>query len=151
MWPVARSVDSATDGSPVGDDPVSAAVALGASTSTSTERSGVDQKYNNPPTKAYGETKSPDATVADLEHTFMCVMHLLSTEANDDPAGDDYAVHEANYISLEDYAEELAFLPDLTEPSVTELDYTSPNVRNSSLVGDQHDDSTAYLKSTKRS
>ncbi|OWY99891.1 LOW QUALITY PROTEIN: hypothetical protein PHMEG_00029032 [Phytophthora megakarya] len=127
MEPVARSVDSATDGSPVGDDPVSAAVALGASAPTSTERSGVDQEYNNPPTKAYGEKKSPDAAVADLVHTFMCVMHLLSTEGNDDPAGDNFAVHEANYISLEGYAEELAFLPDLTEPSVTELDYTAPN------------------------
>ncbi|OWZ04859.1 hypothetical protein PHMEG_00023163 [Phytophthora megakarya] len=84
-----------------------------------------------------GEEKSPDAAVADLEHTFMCVMHVLSTERNGDPADDDYAVHEANYISLEDYAQELAFLPDLTEPSVTELDYTAPNVKNPSFVGDQ--------------
>ncbi|OWZ00199.1 hypothetical protein PHMEG_00028669 [Phytophthora megakarya] len=83
------------------------------------------------------EEKSPDAAVADLEHTFMCVMHVLSTEGNDDPTDDDYAVHEANYITLEDYAQELAFLPDLTEPSVTELDYTAPNVKNSSFVGDQ--------------
>ncbi|OWZ17198.1 hypothetical protein PHMEG_0008893 [Phytophthora megakarya] len=67
----------------------------------------------------------------------MCVMHVLSTEGNDDPADDDYAVHEANYISLEDYAQEFAFLPDLTEPSVTELDYTAPNVKNPSFIGDQ--------------
>ncbi|OWY91487.1 hypothetical protein PHMEG_00039921, partial [Phytophthora megakarya] len=67
----------------------------------------------------------------------MCVMHVLSTEGNDDPVDDDYAVHEANYISLEDYAQELAFLPDLTEPSVTELDYTAPNVKNPSFRDDQ--------------
>ncbi|OWZ19767.1 hypothetical protein PHMEG_0005924 [Phytophthora megakarya] len=120
MEPAARSVNSATDGSPVGDDPVSAAVALGSSTSAPTD-----------------EEKSPDAAVADQEHTFMCVMHVLSTEGSDDPADDDYAVHEANYISLEDYAQELAFLPDLIEPSVTELDYTAPNVKNSSFIGDQ--------------
>ncbi|OWY94498.1 hypothetical protein PHMEG_00035744, partial [Phytophthora megakarya] len=98
MEPVARSVDGATDDSPVGDDPVSAAVALGASTTTSTESSDVEQDCNNPPTEAHGEGKSPDAAVADLEHTFMCVMHVLSTEGNDNPADDDYA-HEAIMIS----------------------------------------------------
>ncbi|OWY93780.1 hypothetical protein PHMEG_00036693 [Phytophthora megakarya] len=44
-------------------------------------------------------------------------------------------------MSLEDYAQELAFLPGLTEPSVTELDYTVLNVKNPSFVGDQQDDS----------
>ncbi|OWZ08298.1 hypothetical protein PHMEG_00019182 [Phytophthora megakarya] len=137
MEPVAWGVDSATDGSPVGDDPVSAAVALGASTLTPTESSDVDQGCNNPPTETHSDGKLPDAAVADLEHTFMCVMQVLSTEGNNDPADDDYAVHEANYISLEDYAQELTFLPDLTEPSVTELDYTAPNVKKSSFVDDQ--------------
>ncbi|OWZ03716.1 hypothetical protein PHMEG_00024504 [Phytophthora megakarya] len=47
------------------------------------------------------------------------------------------SVHEANYISLEDYAQELAFLPASIEPSVTEHDYTTPNVKNPSFVGDQ--------------
>ncbi|OWY98991.1 hypothetical protein PHMEG_00030094 [Phytophthora megakarya] len=137
MEPVARSVDSPTDGSPVGDDPVSAAVALGASSPTPTESSDVNKECNNPPTGTHSEEKSPHAGVADLEHTFMCVMHVLSTEGNDDPTDDDYAVHEANYISLEDYAQDLAFLPDLTEPSVAELNYTAPNVKNPSFVGDQ--------------
>ncbi|OWY96436.1 hypothetical protein PHMEG_00033294 [Phytophthora megakarya] len=136
MEPVARSVDSATDGSPVSDDPVTAAVALGASTLTPTESSDVDQDCNNPPTETHSDEKSPEAAVADLMLTFMCVMHVLSTESNDDP-DDDNAVHEANYISLEEYAQELAFFPDLTEPSVTELDYTTPNVKNPRFVGDQ--------------
>ncbi|OWZ12718.1 hypothetical protein PHMEG_00014082 [Phytophthora megakarya] len=137
MEPVARGIDSATDGSPVGDDPVCAAAALGASSPTPRESSDVNQERNNSPTETRSEEKSPDAAVADLEHTFMCVMHVLSTEGNDDPADDDYAVHEANYISLEDYANELAFLPDLTEPSVPELDYTAPKVKNPSFRGDQ--------------
>ncbi|OWY93664.1 hypothetical protein PHMEG_00036860 [Phytophthora megakarya] len=145
MEPVARSVDSATDGLPVGDDPVSAAVA----SPTPTESSDVNQDYNNPPTETQSEETSPDAAIADLEHTFMCVMHVLSTEGNDDPADDDYAVHEANYISLEDYAQELAFLPDLTEPSVTELDYTAPNVKNPSFIGDQQRRLNEVLKSTR--
>ncbi|OWZ00521.1 LOW QUALITY PROTEIN: hypothetical protein PHMEG_00028268 [Phytophthora megakarya] len=136
MEPVARSVDSATDGSSVGDDPVSAAVALGASSPTPTESPDVNQY----------EEKSPDAAVADLEHTFMCVMHVLSTEGNDDPADDDFAVHEANYISLQDYTQELAFLPDLTVPSVTELDYTAPNVKNSSFIGVQQRQLDEVLK-----
>ncbi|OWZ17154.1 hypothetical protein PHMEG_0008947 [Phytophthora megakarya] len=132
MESVARSVDSTTDGSPIGDDPVSAAVALGASTPTPTEGPDVNQECDNSPTETQSEGKSPDAAVADLEHN-----SLQSTEGNDDPADDDYAVHQANYISLEDYAQELAFLPDLTEPSVTELDYTAPNVKNPSFRDDQ--------------
>ncbi|OWZ06938.1 LOW QUALITY PROTEIN: reverse transcriptase, partial [Phytophthora megakarya] len=113
MEPVARSVDGATDGSPVGDDPVSAAAALGASIPTPTECLNIDCGCNNPPTETHSEEKSPDAAVADLEHTFMCVMHVLSTEGNDDLTDDDYA------------------------PSVTELDYTAPNVKNPIFVGDQ--------------
>ncbi|OWY90861.1 hypothetical protein PHMEG_00040816, partial [Phytophthora megakarya] len=137
MEPEARGIDRATDGWPVGDDPVSAVAALGASAPTPRESSDVNQESNNSPTKTRSEEKSPDAAVADLAYTFMCVMHVLSTEGNDDPADDDYAVHEANYISLEDYAQELAFLPDLTDPSVTELDYTAPNVKNPSFRSDQ--------------
>ncbi|OWZ04673.1 hypothetical protein PHMEG_00023383 [Phytophthora megakarya] len=137
MEPVAWSVDSAIDGSPVGDDPISAAVALGATTPTPTECLNIDCDCNNPPTETHSDEKSPDAAVADLKHTFMCVMYVLSTEGNDDPADDVYAVHEANYILVEDYAQELAFLSDLTEPSVTELDYTAPNVKNSSFGDDQ--------------
>ncbi|OWY98526.1 hypothetical protein PHMEG_00030691, partial [Phytophthora megakarya] len=137
MEPVDRSVDSATDGSPVGDDPISAAIALGASTPTPTEGLNIECGCNNRPTETHSDEKYPDAAVADLEHTFMCVMYVLSTEANGDPADDAYAVHEANYILVEDYAQELAFLPYLTEPSVTELDYTAPNVKNSSFGDDQ--------------
>ncbi|OWZ05086.1 hypothetical protein PHMEG_00022896 [Phytophthora megakarya] len=66
-------------------------------------------------------------------------------------ADDVYAVHKADYISLEDYAQELAFLPDLTEPSVTEVDYTASNMKSSSFVGDQQRRLDDVLKSTRRS
>ncbi|POM80183.1 Hypothetical protein PHPALM_2012, partial [Phytophthora palmivora] len=46
--------------------------------------------------------------------------------------------HLANDIEITDYAQELAFLPDLTEITVTALDYTGPNVQNKDLdVGQQ--------------
>ncbi|POM76033.1 Hypothetical protein PHPALM_6773, partial [Phytophthora palmivora] len=44
----------------------------------------------------------------------------------------------ANDIELTDYAQELTFFPDLTEITVTALDYTGPNVQNKDLdVGQQ--------------
>ncbi|OWY93602.1 hypothetical protein PHMEG_00036937 [Phytophthora megakarya] len=90
-----------------------AAAALGASSPTPIESSDVNHECNNSPTETQIEEKSPEAAIADLEHTFMCGMHVLSTEGNDNPADDDYA------------------------PSVTELDYTAPNVKNPSFIGDQ--------------
>ncbi|OWZ06581.1 hypothetical protein PHMEG_00021142 [Phytophthora megakarya] len=91
----------------------------------------IGRDSNEPPSGIHIDESSSDAAVADLEHSFTCVMYVLSTEGNDGPADDDDAVHEANYISLRGYAQELAFLPDSTKPSVTELDYTAPNVKNS--------------------
>ncbi|POM67410.1 Hypothetical protein PHPALM_16599 [Phytophthora palmivora] len=46
--------------------------------------------------------------------------------------------HLANDIKLTDYAQELAFLPDLTEVTVTAFDYAGPNVQYKDLdVGQQ--------------
>ncbi|OWZ01389.1 hypothetical protein PHMEG_00027230 [Phytophthora megakarya] len=53
----------------------------------------------------------------------------------------------ANYISLEDYAQELEFLPDLTEPSVTVLDYEGTNVKNPALTDEQQQRLVKMLKS----
>ncbi|OWY93296.1 hypothetical protein PHMEG_00037360, partial [Phytophthora megakarya] len=55
-----------------------------------------------------------------------------------DPAEDSVDMLELTYIAeLADYAHELAFLPDLTEPSSTVLDYTGPNVVNENLSEDE--------------
>ncbi|POM62088.1 hypothetical protein PHPALM_28793 [Phytophthora palmivora] len=55
-----------------------------------------------------------------------------------DAEENDVSEHLANDIELTDYAQELAFLPDLTEITVTALDYTGPNVQNKDLdVGQQ--------------
>ncbi|OWY92628.1 hypothetical protein PHMEG_00038295 [Phytophthora megakarya] len=48
---------------------------------------------------------------------------------------EDWYEHIPNEMELADYAHELAFLPDLTEPSSTVLDYTGTNVVNKSLSG----------------
>ncbi|OWZ08082.1 hypothetical protein PHMEG_00019431 [Phytophthora megakarya] len=50
---------------------------------------------------------------------------------------DETTEHFPNEMKLTDYALELAFLPDLTEPVGTSLDYSSPNVRNSAVSEDQ--------------
>ncbi|GMF47145.1 unnamed protein product [Phytophthora fragariaefolia] len=47
--------------------------------------------------------------------------------------------HPGNAIELEDYAHELAFLPDLTEAASTTLDYTGPHVQHPSLSVEQQD------------
>ncbi|POM65384.1 Reverse transcriptase, partial [Phytophthora palmivora] len=52
-----------------------------------------------------------------------------------DAEENDVSEHLANDIELTDYAQELAFLPDLTEITVTALDYTGPNVQNKDLEG----------------
>ncbi|OWZ18443.1 hypothetical protein PHMEG_0007454 [Phytophthora megakarya] len=50
---------------------------------------------------------------------------------------DETTEHFPNEMELTDYAHELAFLPDLTEPVLTSLDYSSPNVQNSALSENQ--------------
>ncbi|OWY92137.1 hypothetical protein PHMEG_00038978 [Phytophthora megakarya] len=79
-------------------------------------------------------------------------LHTHPTEfsdAGDDeksPAEDSVDMLELTYISVmheieaeiaADYAQELAFLLDLTEPSSTVLDYTGPNVVNENLSEDE--------------
>ncbi|KAE9163081.1 hypothetical protein PF005_g30591 [Phytophthora fragariae] len=54
--------------------------------------------------------------------------------------------HAAQDIELEDYAHELAFLPDLSEAAVTNLDYTAPNVKNPELSEERQRKLIAVLK-----
>ncbi|OWZ04562.1 hypothetical protein PHMEG_00023517 [Phytophthora megakarya] len=91
--------------------------------------------------------KTPEESLVDLERTFVCVMHVLSTEGRNEASDDDYDEHEANYISLERYAQELAFLPDVTEPSVTVLDYEGSNVKNPALGEEQQQRLVEMVKS----
>ncbi|KAG2769274.1 hypothetical protein Pcac1_g19688 [Phytophthora cactorum] len=64
----------------------------------------------------------PDA-VAELDATFVSAMRVSVAEGTQDPAEDDATYeHTAADARLEDYAHELAFLPDLTATSPTTLD-----------------------------
>ncbi|KAG4046985.1 hypothetical protein PC123_g17652 [Phytophthora cactorum] len=75
----------------------------------------------------------PDA-VAELDAMFVSAMRVSVAEETQGPAeGDATYEHPAADTGLEDYAHELAFLPDLTETSPTTLDYSAPNVQ-----GDEH-------------
>ncbi|KAE8988582.1 hypothetical protein PR002_g21722 [Phytophthora rubi] len=69
-----------------------------------------------------------------LERLYVSVATVLSAKANSEHT-DEYSIaeHTANTINLEDYAHELAFLPDLTEALATELDYSATNVRHPEL------------------
>ncbi|GMF52944.1 unnamed protein product [Phytophthora fragariaefolia] len=60
------------------------------------------------------------------------------------------SAHPGNDIEFEDYAHELAFLPDLTEAAPTTLDYTGPYVRHPSLSVEQQDRVVKVLKSHER-
>ncbi|GMF33631.1 unnamed protein product [Phytophthora fragariaefolia] len=60
------------------------------------------------------------------------------------------AEHPGNAIEFEDYARELAFLPDLTETASTTLDYTGPHVRHPSLSVEQQGRVVKVLKSHDR-
>ncbi|KAE9298831.1 hypothetical protein PR003_g23131 [Phytophthora rubi] len=78
--------------------------------------------------------RSDESSVEILEPLYVSVATVLSADANSEHT-DEYstAEHTANTINLEDYAHELAFLPDLTEALATELDYSASNVRHPEL------------------
>ncbi|GMF41654.1 unnamed protein product [Phytophthora fragariaefolia] len=79
---------------------------------------------------------SPDDSIDVLEQTFVSVIRVLTTEGTD--GGDANSnEHVAAEFELEDYAKELAFLPDLTETAKTKLDYSAKNVQNRELSADE--------------
>ncbi|KAE8988926.1 hypothetical protein PR001_g21903 [Phytophthora rubi] len=83
-----------------------------------------------------------------LEAVYVSVMAGGSPEtvADADWGTNDTAEHLPNEIELTDYAHELAFFPDLTEPSSTTLDYSGPNVQNTDLQTDQQAKLVAVLQ-----
>ncbi|OWY92810.1 LOW QUALITY PROTEIN: hypothetical protein PHMEG_00038030, partial [Phytophthora megakarya] len=74
-----------------------------------------------------------------LELAYISAMHEIEAEiaAGDQDNDDDWYERIPNEMELADYAHELAFLPDLTEPSSTTLDYTGRNVVNENLSEDE--------------
>ncbi|POM80745.1 Hypothetical protein PHPALM_1377 [Phytophthora palmivora] len=70
-----------------------------------------------------------------LNATYVSAMHEIAAGvvSGRDAEKDGVSEHLATDIELTDYAQELAFLPDLTEIAVTALDYAGPNVQNKDL------------------
>ncbi|ETO99842.1 hypothetical protein F441_22734, partial [Phytophthora nicotianae CJ01A1] len=98
------------------------------------------------------EDRLAEDAITELDKTYMSVARVLTTEGSKvagDPGVDHYE-HPANKIGLEDYAKELAFLPDFTEDSNTTIDYGAPNVKNSCLTAGQQERLVATLKKNER-
>ncbi|KAG6619585.1 Eukaryotic/viral aspartic protease [Phytophthora cinnamomi] len=93
------------------------------------ERRQLDQDWR-PLSRRYAATKTKDWNV------FIAVMRVLATEGTVH-RDDETTEHPAADIELEGYAHELAFLPDLSEPEPTTLNYSAANVKNPELSADQ--------------
>ncbi|KAE9308744.1 hypothetical protein PF008_g20883 [Phytophthora fragariae] len=88
-----------------------------------------------------------ESSVEILERLYVSVATVLSAEAANEQAAEySTAEHTANTINSEDYAHELAFLPDLTEALATELDYSASNVRHPELSPDLQEKVVRVLK-----
>ncbi|KAG6614481.1 reverse transcriptase [Phytophthora cinnamomi] len=117
------------------------AAGSGLETAESTVRRDEDQglecspKRHPPMTQTAPSREAGDISTT-LDQTFIAVMRVLATEGTVD-SSDETAEHPAADIELEDYAHELAFLPDLSEPEPTTLDYSAANVKNPELSADQ--------------
>ncbi|KAG4048558.1 hypothetical protein PC123_g16125 [Phytophthora cactorum] len=86
--------------------------------------------------------------VAELDATFVSAMRVSVAEETQGPAeGDATYEHPAADAALEDYAHELAFLPDLTEASPTTLDYSAPNIQGDEHISDEKSRLVAMLRS----
>ncbi|OWY99106.1 hypothetical protein PHMEG_00029958 [Phytophthora megakarya] len=73
-----------------------------------------------------------------LEKAFISVVKAITTKGYESAEDDVIYVHEPADVELTDYAQELAFLPDFSDHSPTELDFSAANVLNSALsVDDQ--------------
>ncbi|POM67363.1 Hypothetical protein PHPALM_16660 [Phytophthora palmivora] len=83
-----------------------------------------------------------------LNATYVSAMHEIAAGvvSGRDTEENDVSEHLANDIELTDYAQELAFLPDVTEVTVTALDYTGPNVQNKDLDEGQQQKLVDVLK-----
>ncbi|ETP20798.1 hypothetical protein F441_05568, partial [Phytophthora nicotianae CJ01A1] len=117
------------------------------STTSSSDGTAEDGDKNKPYPR--GDSEDP---VSVLERTYISVAQVLTTEGSEPTGnGDDDAVeHEPNVVELEDYAQELAFLPDFTEISVTELAYSAPIVQNVALETVQQKSLVDVLKNHER-
>ncbi|QQA74033.1 hypothetical protein JAV55_21420 (plasmid) [Bacillus licheniformis] len=98
--------------------------------------------------KADANVESREESVAALDGTYISVARVLTDRGNEatEDTRNDFYEHPANNIGLDDYAKELAFLPDLTEEINTTIDYTAPNVADPELSTERRERLVATLK-----
>ncbi|KAE8879242.1 hypothetical protein PF003_g36804 [Phytophthora fragariae] len=103
---------------------------------------------NPSPTTHSAPVVTTASTLATLELMFVSAIRVLQSEGMgvSNAGVSDQFEHAAQDIELEDYAHELAFLPDLSEAAVTNLDYTAPNVKNPELSEERQRKLIAVLK-----
>ncbi|KAE9316802.1 hypothetical protein PF008_g18912 [Phytophthora fragariae] len=91
--------------------------------------------------------RSDESSVEILDRLYVSVATALSADTNNEQT-EEYSTadHTANTINLEDYAHELAFLPDLTEALATELNYSATNVRHPELSLDPQEKVVRVVK-----
>ncbi|OWY94503.1 hypothetical protein PHMEG_00035737 [Phytophthora megakarya] len=103
------------------------------------------------------ELEVPEATpdpnsgsdVRILEKSFISVVKVITTKEYESAEDDVIYVHEPAAVELTDYAQELAFLPDFSDHSPTELDFSAANVLNSALSVDDQAKLVNVLKTHK--
>ncbi|GMF51973.1 unnamed protein product [Phytophthora fragariaefolia] len=97
----------------------------------------VHQEEARPKLTAHSDrvSEGSEAALLKLERAYLAAA-TVSEDWGDDPSASE---HLGNAIEFEDYARELAFLPDLTEAASTTLDYIGPHVRHPSLSVEQQD------------
>ncbi|OWZ15824.1 hypothetical protein PHMEG_00010471 [Phytophthora megakarya] len=73
-----------------------------------------------------------------LENSFISVVKAITTKGYESSEDEVVYVHEPADFELTDYSQELVFLPDLSDHSPTELDFSAADVLNPTLsVDDQ--------------
>ncbi|GMF16515.1 unnamed protein product [Phytophthora fragariaefolia] len=123
--------------------------------------SAVERVPYTTPTKILRPGESSEGSMSDRHDQAECAaatteplteMLAAATESEDwgDRDAPNASEHPGNAIEFEDYAHELAFLPDLTEAASTTLDYTGSQVRHPSLSVEQQDRVVKVLKSHER-
>ncbi|OWY96104.1 hypothetical protein PHMEG_00033719 [Phytophthora megakarya] len=104
--------------------------------SSCSEDSSDDSLELNFPEAIRKPNSGSDFTI--LETSFISVVKAITTKGYEPSEDDVVYVHEPAYVELTDYAQELAFLPDFSDLSPTELHFSAANVLNSTLsVDDQ--------------
>ncbi|GMF53813.1 unnamed protein product [Phytophthora fragariaefolia] len=110
----------------------------------------VHQEEAPPKLTARSDRASEGTEVAQLKLEGDYLAAVTVSEDWGDRDAPNASEHPGNDIEFEDYARELAFLPDLTEAASTTLDYTGPHVRHPSLSVGKQDRVVKVLKNHER-